>query len=265
MSKGFVILAQNTAETNYVKCAEMLAISIYRVMPDAKVSIITNNSVRRQLFHTIKKLPYGDLAPNSNWKLINDYQVYEASPYDYTIKLEADMFMPSSIDFWWDTLKSRDLVVCTTIRNYMQEVSSARDYRFFIDENKLPDCYNAITYFKKSELAETFFILVRDIFENWDQYKTLLKCNVDEVATTDWVYAIACHILGEEKTTLPQFKQMSMIHMKQAINNLHTEKWTDALAYEILTHTLRVNTIPQQYPFHYHVKEFAESLSRALE
>ena len=39
------------------------------------------------------KLPYGDQAPDSDWKLVNDWQVYEASPYEYTIKLEADMYM----------------------------------------------------------------------------------------------------------------------------------------------------------------------------
>jgi hypothetical protein len=49
---------------------------------------------------------------------------------------------------------------------------------------------------------------VRDIFENWEEYKAILKCNPQEEVSTDWVYAIACNIVGVEKTTLPNFDEM---------------------------------------------------------
>ncbi len=264
MNKGFVILAQNTLETDYVKCAEVLAKSIKHTMPDANISIITNNKIESSIFDKVIPLPYGDLAPTSKWKLINDWQVYEASPYEYTIKLEADLYIPQSIEYWWDVLSQKDIVVSTTIRSYNQKISDSRYYRKFIDFNKLPDCYNAITYFKKSETAEEFFKLVKNIFENWEEYKKILQCKSDEEATTDWVYALACHIIGYEKTTMPSFKEMSMVHMKQMINNLNTEDWTDELIYEVSPHTMRINTIPQRYPVHYHVKKFANILEKSL-
>lgn len=246
MDKGFVIMAQGD---DYVKCAEALKRSIKNVMPDANVTIVTT-----------EMLPYGDQAPDTFWKLQNDWQVYEASPYEYTIKLEADMYIPRSIDYWWDVLKDRDIVVSTTIRNFKQEISDVLAYRRFITDNKLPDTYNGITYFRKSEMAEKFFAITRDIWENWEDYRSTLKCNVDELATTDWVYAIASHVLGVENTTMPQFKQMSMVHMKQFINGLPTEKWTDTFVYELLPHAFRINTIPQAYPVHYHLKEFANEI-----
>jgi hypothetical protein len=259
MFKGYVIVAENTDTVNYVRCAEVLANSIKKFDPRADLTLISNSVEVNGYFHRVVPLPYGDLAPNSDWKLINDWQVYEASPYDYTIKLEADMFVPASIEYWWDILKDRDLVVSTTIRNFKGEVSDVRDYRRFIDNNNLPDTYNAITYFKKSELANTFFQIVRDVFENWDTYKAILKCDKDEIATTDWAYAIASHILGEENTTLPTFDAMSMVHMKPAINKLLTEDWTDEVIYEC-TETLKVGTYPQRYPFHYHIKDFSTIL-----
>ena len=242
-------MAQDTEKTSYTKCAETLRKSILRVMPDANVTIITTDM-----------LPYGDLAKDSDWKLINDWQVYEASPYDYTIKLEADMYIPRNIDHWWDVLEDRDVVVSTTIRNFKQEISDIRFYRRFIDDNKLPDVYNAITYFKKSDTASKFFDLVKKVFNNWEEYKKILKCNPEELATTDWVYALACHILGIEKTTLPTFNEMSMIHMKQYINGTPTENWTDTFIYECLPNQIRVQTVPQQYPFHYHVKNFCDKI-----
>ena len=153
MTRGFVIMAQNTEKTDYVKCATALELSIKRVMPDANVTIITTDM-----------LPHGDQAPDSDWKLINDWQVYEASPYDETIKLEADMFLPRSIEHWFDILSINDVTLCTKIRNYKGEISDVRVYRKFIDDNNLPDIYNAITYFKKSDTAEQFYKIVR---ENW--------------------------------------------------------------------------------------------------
>lgn len=253
MNKGFVIMAQNTSKINYTRCAEALSMSIKRVMPEANITIITS-----------AMLPYGDLALDSNWKLINDWQVYEASPYEYTIKLEADMYIPRNIEHWWDILKDRDVVVSTKIRNFKQEISNVRAYRGFIDDNELPDVYNAITYFKKSDTAQEFFNLVKEIFTNWEYYKNILKCNLNEVATTDWVYAIACHIMGVEKTTLPSFNEMSMVHMKRFINDIYTEDWTDTLLYEILPDQIRIQTIPQQYPFHYHIKNFSDKIIKVL-
>jgi hypothetical protein len=260
MTRGFVILAQNTPLVNYVKCAEALALSLKNSMPNCNISLITDNEVESDLFDNVIKFPYGDLAPNSDWKLVNDWQVYEASPYDETIKLEADLYIPKSIDYWWDVLSTRDVVISTTIRDFHQNISDVRVYRRFIDDNNLPDCYNAITYFKKSETAKTFFNIVRNVFENWDEHKTILKCNPKEEVTTDWAYAIASHIIGIEKTTMPSFKDMSMVHMKQFINSQPTENWTDTYIYEINQDVLRVHTVPQLYPFHYHIKNFSDKI-----
>jgi hypothetical protein len=245
MNRGFVIMAQNTTSVDYVKCAEQLSNSINKVMPDANVTIITD-----------KLLPYGDLAVDSDWKLINDWQVYEASPYEYTIKLEADMLIPRNIDYWWDILKEHDLIVSGTVRDYTNGISNIKSYRQFIINNNLPDVYNAITYFKKSDKAEQFYKIVRNIFENWNEFKSNLMCETSEIATTDWAYSIACHIMGVENTTLPNFSEFSFIHMKQFINNLMIDDWTKELLFEF-NPSLKVNTIVQEYPFHYHVKSFS--------
>jgi hypothetical protein len=242
-------MAQDTNTVSYTNCAKALEISIKRVMPNANVTIITSDM-----------LPYGDLVPDSDWKLINDWQVYEASPYDETIKLEADMFIPRNIDHWWDILSTQDMVICNKIRNFKGEISQARGYRGFIDDNNLPDLYNAITYFKKSETAEKFFSIVRNVFENWEEYKTILKCSPKEEVSTDWAYAIAGHIIGVEKITMPNFNEFSMTHMKQYINGLPGEDWTKVLIYELLEDVVRIGTFPQIYPLHYHVKSFSDKI-----
>lgn len=259
MNKGFVILAQNTVNTNYVECAEALSRSIKNVMPNMSVTLISSENVISSEFDNVISLPYGDVVSDSEWKLNNDWQVYEASPYDYTIKLEADMYIPANIEHWFDILKDRDINVCSTIRDYKNRTSDVRVYRQFVDNNKLPDVYNAITYFNKSDTAKQFFLIVKDVFENWSKYKEIFVCNTDELVTTDWAYSIACHILGVEKTTMPGFTEFSMIHMKQYINNLMTEDWTNELVYEF-TQPLRINTFTPNYPVHYYVKSFGTKL-----
>jgi hypothetical protein len=174
------------------------------------------------------------------------------------------MYIPVNIDYWWDILEQKEVVVCSTIRDYKNNISENRFYRNFIYNNNLPNVYNAITYFKKGEFANNFFNTVRFCFENWEHLKPILKCNIDEQATTDWVYAISCIIHGIENTTLPNFDAFSMIHMKQYINDLICEDWTDELIYEIDKNFLRLNTFPQLYPFHYHIKNFSYKIANEL-
>jgi hypothetical protein len=174
------------------------------------------------------------------------------------------MYIPRNIEHWWDVLSHRDIVVSSAIRNYKQDISDNRVYRRFIDDNNLPDAYNAITYFKKSDTAKQFFAIVRDVFENWVHYKASLKCNAQELATTDWAYAIACHIMGVENTMMPSFNEMTMVHMKQYINETPTENWTDTLVYECLPDHIRIQSVPQRYPFHYHVKNFSDKILESI-
>lgn len=264
MNRGFIVLAQNTNTVDYVKCAEALALSVKNVMPNSKISLVTNNTTSLSLWDQVIPLPYGDQDPNSIWKLENDWQIYDASPYEFTIKLEADLYIPTSIEYYWDILLPKNLVVCTTIRDFKQKIITRNPYRQLIIDNKLPNCYNAITYFKKSNLAEKFFKIIRNIFADWEEYKTILKCKPSELPTTDWVYSLACHILGVENTTLPNFTQMSMIHMKPYINNFSLDDWTKTLIYEINKSQLKINTLPQLYPFHYVKKDFANKIIEVL-
>ena len=264
MNRGFLILAENTTTIDYVSCAETLAYSIKKSMPSESVILVSSTSSKSKYFDDVLELPYGDLDEKSSWKLINDWQVYDASPFDYTIKLEADMYIPANIEYWWDVLKDRDVVVSSSIRNFKNEISDVLAYRQFVTQNNLPNVYNAITYYKKSEFAKTFFAMVKHVFENWQEFQSILKCGNNEPATTDWVYCVVCHILGIEKTTLTNFTQMSIVHMKQHINGTVTDDWTNELFYEISPELLKVNTIVQKYPFHYHVKQFNDTLRKYL-
>jgi len=221
----------------YVDCAQRLRDSILHFHPDANITIVT-----------IDMLPNGD---QGGWN--NDWQMFRISPYRQTIKLEADMLCASPFDHWWSMFETRDVVVSQGARDFYGNSSQSRVYRKTFDVNNLPDVYNAITYWRLSATARDFFQLVRDIFQNWTEYKKLLKF-ADEDASTDLVYALATKIIGQELVTLPAGLGPNIVHMKQHINHLQGSDWTKELVWE---HSpLRINTVSQQGMFHYYIKDW---------
>jgi hypothetical protein len=224
----------------YVNCANKLADSIKQWHPDANITILTEDM-----------LPYGKFSG-----FINDWQCYEASPYEQTIKLEADMLCASPIDHWWDLFSNREVVISQGCRDFYDQAGKSRFYRKIFDNNNLPDVYNAITYWKTGDTAKEFFKLVKDIFEKWDDYKLILKFP-DDIPTTDVVYGVAAVILGVENVTLPPNLGPTIVHMKKHIISTVTEDWTKELILEYTNPGIRINTVAQWGLFHYHIKDLA--------
>lgn len=235
--RGYLIPAINTDEVDYVACAERLAQSILEFHPDAHVTILTKDM-----------LPFGDVGGYAN-----DWQVFWASPYRQTIKLEADMIAAGPVDHWWTLFEHRDMVISQGARDIYGQPAATRFYRRIFDENNLPDVYNAITYWRLSPTANKFFDTVRSIFENWDQYRRLLKF-AEETPSTDVVYAMAAQIIGVEEVTLPAGFGPSLVHMKQHITPMQNEDWTKELTWEF--DPFRINTVAQHGFVHYHQKEW---------
>jgi len=247
--QGYVITAWNSATVDYVSCARSLVQTLKHWHPDAKVCLVTDTDMSDPLFdytHVITRAnldnPYAD-----------DWQVFYQSPFRETIKLEADMWITSSIDHWWNMFRKRDLVISTGCRNWQDRPSTARHYRKIFDLNHLPDVYNAVTYWRLSTTAKEFFDLTRNIFEHWNEYRKLLKFP-DEVASTDLVYAMAAQIIGPELVTLPFATYPKIVHMKRHHAGTQTEDWTKELVWEWDHGSLRVQTLAQSGAFHYHVK-----------
>jgi len=233
--RGYLIPAIGA---KYEICAARLADSIRQYHPNADITILTED-----------KLPFGDQGSYAN-----DWQCFRASPYRQTIKLEADMIAAGPIDHWWTLFENRDVVISRGCRDFYDQPAKSRFYRRIFDHNHLPDVYNAITYWRRSQTAMEFFDLVRNIFEQWAEYRTLLAFP-DEEATTDVVYAMAAVIMGVENITLPADIGPTIVHMKKHIIPVVTDNWTEELVWE--HNPFRINTVAQWGFVHYHIKEWA--------
>jgi hypothetical protein len=246
--RGYLIPAIDTDTIDYLSCAVQLAQSIRHWHPDANISVLTVKRCSDPVFDHVIPLPYGDLGSYAN-----DWQVFAASPYRQTIKLEADMICASPIDHWWTLFEQRDVVISQGARTFYDQPAESRYYRKIFDANHLPDVYNAITYWRMSKTAKEFFDLVRQIFEQWDSYKKILKFP-DNIPTTDVVYAVAAVIMGVENVTLPFGLGPSIVHMKRYINPIQSDDWTKELTWE--NDPFRINTVAQFGLVHYHIKEW---------
>jgi hypothetical protein len=251
--RGYLILANNNDSVDYLACARALAKSLRWHMPDCKICLLTNDNETDTVFDIIKPYPY---SLKGGWH--DDWQALEATPFRETIKLEADMLITGNINHWWNWFEHRDVVVSTGIRNYQNQLSDSRAYRGLFDDNELPDVYNSITYWRRSKMAYEFFRLVKQFFENWIEVRKILKYCDTVPANTDMIYAMAAKHIGVEQVTLPG-NWPNMIHMKSAINYLKTDAypWVDEFVWEFIEGKIRINTIEQQWPFHYHYKKFA--------
>ena len=247
--RGYLIPAIDSDSVDYLRCAVQLARSIRRWHPDVNITALTVKPCHDPVFDHVVPLPHGDLGGYEN-----DWQVFHASPYRQTVKLEADMIAAGPVDHWWTLFEKRDVVISQGVRDFYDRPAECRYYRKIFDQNDLPDVYNAITYWRLSTTAKEFFGLVRLIFEHWAEYKTLLKFP-EESPSTDVVYAMAARIMGPESVTLPQGLGPSIVHMKRHIIPIQSHDWVQELVWE--TDPFRINTVAQWGLVHYHIKDWA--------
>jgi len=247
--RGYLIPAVDSDSVDYLRCAVQLARSIRHWHPDVNIAVLTISGCSDPVFDHVIPLPHGDLGGYRN-----DWQVFHASPYRQTIKLEADMIAAGPVDHWWTLFENRDVVISQGARDFYDQPAESRYYRKIFDQNDLPDVYNAITYWRLSATAKEFFGLVRLIFEHWTDYKTLLRFPEDS-PSTDVVYAMAAKIMGPESVTLPQGLGPNIVHMKKHIIPTQSHDWTQELVWE--TDPFRINTVAQWGLVHYHIKDWA--------
>lgn len=262
--QGFLTIAQNTNTVDYLQLAYLQALSIKTVMPSSRYAVLVDAATAQQVsdqhrtvFDYVIEFPK-DYATNKNWKLSNEWQVFNLTPFKETVKLESDVLFTRSIAHWWTAFRLKDVVLSNGCKNYLGDAAHSRLYRKVFDDNALPDTYNGLMYFRYSKTAAEFFNIARQIYQNWETVRTtLLKNCRDPDPTTDVVYSLTAKIIGIEKCTIPSMDYINFVHMKSAINNWPAGNWTDMVLHETDLPMLRIANVNQYHPVHYYEKTFA--------
>ena len=261
--QGFLTIAQNTDEVDYLRLAYVQAMSIKLTMPDSLYAVIVDEATlaevtdrHRKVFDYVIPLSY-DYAQDSNWKLANEWQVFNLTPFKETIKVEADIIFTRSIDHWWTAFRLHNVCLSTHAKTFTGSLLPGfSKYREVFESNQLPDVYNGLMYFRYTQEARDFFMCASRIFENWDIVSNdLIKCNAKP--STDVVYAIAALIMGEEMVTMPSLDFLNFVHMKSGVNGWSDARsWLETVMNERDGDMIRINNLNQYHPVHYHDKTY---------
>lgn len=266
MSKGFVVLAQNTKDVDYIQQAYALALSIkWSQNTVTDISVITNDSVPTEylpVFDQIIPIPFGDTAESSLYRAENRWKLYHASPYDETIVLDTDMLLLENIDSWWNYCSNYDIKFCNRILNYKLEKVTDTFHRKTFIANKLSSPYSALHYFKKSNTAYEFYRVLEFVCNNWQWCWT--KFAPEEYQnwlSLDLAVAIAIEITGLHEEIFDSNCPMEFIHMKTHLQNWKIEfaNWQDFVLTNLTTE-LTIANIRQQKLFHYVEKDFLSDI-----
>lgn len=257
VTKGFIVVAQNSTDCNYIEQAVELARSIKRTQNIVNsISIVTNDPVEElDLFDKIIPIPFEDHAANSEWKVENRWKAYHASPYDHTILLDADMIVLSELYKTWQWLEGRELFFTNKVVNFRQNTINDTVFRKTFIENNLPNLYSGFCYFQKSQSALEFWKLVEFITYNWQAFYTeFTPKSTQKFYSLDVTVSLAAKILGIEEQITDKNSPCTFTHMKSLLQGWDHKNpnWLKvAHLYVSPNKDIYVNQCKQQGIFHY--------------
>lgn len=268
--RGFLTFAENTTDTNYLDLAVFQSKWLKASNPNASYAVVVNQLSQQQLTDEHRHW-FDHIIPVTNdlndadslWKLQNESQVFQLTPFKETIKLEADLIIHRPTEHWWNALEKRPIVLSVGSVNQFGETNRSRHYREFFDLNLLPDVHNGLMYFRYCEEAYQFFELAKSIRENWATVAQTLKRCREQTPSTDVLYAVTALVFGQERVTIPTLNWFRFCHMKPK----HTHypegaEWFRHLLFETDGSTIRIDNVLQHYPLHYYDKTFCEYYER---
>ncbi len=265
MDKGILVLAQNLPEVNYVKQAELLAMSLQATNPNVKISLVTNNNVEfENLFDNIIPVPWNDDAENSDWKIQNRWKLYHASPYTKTIVMDTDMLVLQDISEWWKFLEKYKLFFTSKVYTYRGDIAKTSYYRKVFEVNNLPNLYAGLHYFEKSEEAQDFYHWLELVVQNWQAFYEIFLEGVTRPKhiSIDVCASIVSLILGNASNITNSLTDYpSFTHMKKNCQGWvdSSSNWQDRVGFYISRDcNIKIGNYVQTGILHYTEKDFIE-------
>lgn len=267
MSRGYITIAQNTADNDYLKMSYGLALSLKATQQENNICLCVDEETKAllepkhyEVFNDIVQIPWYDHAKfEPAWKIHNKWKYGYMTPYDETVILDSDVVFTEDVSHWWKYMSKKDIWACTNVKTFRGENVTSRFYRKKFDAFNLPDIYTNFTYFKQSDLAFELFKLTEMIMNNWTvYYEQFLKGVGQQWLSADLAYALAIKLLDvESETTETSIKDMpTFVHMKSYAQNIPETKinsdWTQSISSSLNDDlSLTVGNFKQTLPFHY--------------
>jgi hypothetical protein len=261
VSKGFIILAQNTKTVDYIQQAYALALSIKHSQQEKSISLITNDTVPKKyqaLFDQIIPIPWEDT--DSRFRAENRWKIYHVTPYDETMVLDTDMLLLEDVSEWWSYCSNYDIKFCSRVKNYKLDTIVDTFHRKTFISNNLTNPYFGLHYFKKNQAAFEFYKILEFVITHWEFCRgTFAPLDPQEWLSMDLAAAIAIEISGLQDQAVDKTSPLEFIHMKTPIQGWQPipSSWQDTVPFLLNKKgELIVGNIKQDKLFHYVEKNF---------
>lgn len=209
---------------DYQRMAYAQALSLRSLGTD--ITVVVDKEVTFEKLNTVANIV---VLTKPMQKFEWENYAYDISPYDSTIKTDADVVWPidSFMESYFNTVERLGVVSGKTCNLRREEVDSKR-YRLKELRNGWPSFYTACMGFNKGEKASKFFTRVKEVYNNWWSLKTKIG---DLPATTDSVFSLA-YFMEFTQNVIPVGLQF--VHAKADVcGNTFTEHWTHHMPYSI--------------------------------
>ena len=257
MTKGYLWFAQNNDKTDYVELSIKLAESIKKHNRYNDVCVITDEKSKFASKHVdVVKVLKQDDSEEHDIKWANEHKAFKITPFKHTIKLEADMLWTANTDWWWYHLWQHNLVFSVDCLDFRNNVVKNTSYRKLFLRNNLPNIYNGLMYFRKSDTAQRFFDIAAKITKNWQFAKNemLIACH-DKYPSTDVVFALAYRIMDPTMQGLVDYEWFKFIHHKPDIHGVKVRNHNDYLLPNRSGEKIYLGETRLTKVWHYHNKE----------
>lgn len=217
MNRGAIIFAHNNSEIDYIKIAAANAFMIQENL-DIGVTLVTdegtlnwaNESLGQELlddaFEYIKLVDKEYVYGQTNQRVFRDtnhtakhlqfyngnhWMAYDLSPYDETLFIDADyLIMSDALNAVWGSENE------FMINSDIQEVYFSRQQELnVISDFGIKLYWATCIYFRKTELSEHLFSLVKHVYDNYKYYRQLYLIPRG-MFRNDFAFSIAVHMIN---------------------------------------------------------------------
>lgn len=262
MSRGYLVIAQNTNKVDYLRLTYALALSLKATQNENSICVAVDETTKslvtdkhNEVFDYVVDIPGNDSAKNERWKIHNKWKYLQFSPYDSSVILDSDMLFSVSVDNWWEILERQDMLLCSDVKTYRNEPVTSTFYRERFITNELPNIYSNCSYFSRGDISEEFFRLSEIIMSDWETYRDKLLVGTGQThLSADLVYAMVTKLLNIENDITTDNEYPTFVHMKPMVQNIDNinNDWTQTLSNEVTADlNIRIENFIQYHPFHY--------------
>lgn len=262
MNFGYLIVVSKSTEADYPLLAYALALSIKNTQKEGydKVALVIDDKKGIEGFESPWVFDHIiEWDKEKHWD--GRSYMYELSPFEHTVCLDADMLFLRDYSHWIDYfIKNSELYVANRSYTYRGEVVNDQYYRKTFNINQLPNLYSFYTFFaKNSPLAKEFFTLAKSILKNPEQFSNIyLEKHKPKVVGTDESFALAAKILDITDEIAYSLEFPRVVHLKGMIQNWPwpAEVVTDHVGFYFDTKgKLKIGNYQQNDIVHYVEKE----------